>query len=141
MAAMRRSHLVLINFFLAIAALVSLVSLARAQSTSWTIPAAALEEKSPLTPTADVLKKGKALFGSNCRRCHGPEGKGDGPDGNPDTPPADLTLSSRLAANPEGVVFYKVWNGRSKPTMPAFKSQLTKNDVWLIVEYVKTLRN
>jgi mono/diheme cytochrome c family protein len=34
-----------------------------------------------------------------------------------------------------------VWNGRSKPTMPAFKSQLTKNDVWLIVEYVKTLRN
>ena len=137
MAAMRRS-LVLSNVFLAI---VGLVSLAPAQSTSWTIPAPALEEKSPLTPTAEVLKKGKALFGSNCRRCHGPDGKGDGPDGNPDTPPADLTLSSRAAANPEGVVFYKVWNGRSKPTMPAFKSQLTKNDVWLIVEYVKTLRN
>ena len=138
MAAMRRSHFVVTNFFLAT---VGLVSFALPQSTSWTIPAAALEEKSPLTPTAEILKKGKALFGSNCRRCHGPDGKGDGPDGNPDTPPADLTLSSRAAANPEGVVFYKVWNGRSKPTMPAFKSQLTKNDVWLIVEYVKTLRN
>ena len=138
MAAMRRSHFVVTNFFLAT---VGLVSLALPQSTSWTIPAAALEEKSPLTPTAEVLKKGKALFESNCKRCHGPEGKGDGPDGVPETPPADLTLSSRAAANPEGVVFYKVWNGRSKPTMPAFKSRLTKNDVWLIVEYVKTLRN
>ena len=141
---MRCSHFVVTDLFLAIVGFVSLVSLdspARAQSTSWTLPATALEEKSPLTPTAEVLKKGKALFGSNCRRCHGPEGKGDGPDGVPETPPADLTLSSRAAANPEGVVFYKVWNGRSKPTMPAFKSQLTKNDVWLIVEYVKTLRN
>jgi mono/diheme cytochrome c family protein len=92
MAAMRRSHFVATSLFLAIVGLVSLVNLARAQSTSWTIPAAALEEKSPLTPTAEVLKKGKALFGSNCRRCHGPEGKGDGPDGNPETPPADLTL-------------------------------------------------
>lgn len=141
MAAMRRSHFLVSDLFLAIVGFVSLVSLARAQSTSWTIPAAALEEKSPLTPTAEVLKKGKALFGSNCRRCHGPEGKGNGPDGVPETPPADLTLSSRAAANPDGVVFYKVWNGRSKPTMPAFKSQLTKNDVWMIVEYVKTLRN
>ena len=137
MVAMRRSQLVATNFFIAF---VGIASLALGQSTSWTMPPTALEEKSPLTPTADVLKKGKALFGSNCRRCHGPDGKGDGPDGNPETPPADLTLASRAAANPDGVVFYKVWNGRTKPSMPAFKSQLTKNDVWLIVEYVKTLR-
>jgi mono/diheme cytochrome c family protein len=134
---MRRSGPVLSSISLAI---VGVVSLALAQSTGWAIPDSAHDEKSPLTPTAEVLKKGKALFGSNCRRCHGSEGKGDGPDGNPETPPADLTRSS-AEANPEGVIFYKVWNGRSKPTMPAFKSQLTKNDVWLIVEYVKTLRN
>jgi len=136
MAAMRRRPL-RASIFLAI---LGPVSLALAQSTGWTIPDAAGDEKSPLTSTADVLKKGKALFESNCRRCHGPEGKGDGPDGNPDTPPADLTLAARAEANPEGVVFYKVWNGRTKPSMPAFKSRLTKNDVWLIVEYVKTLR-
>jgi mono/diheme cytochrome c family protein len=75
MPVMQRSPFVVINVVLATVGLVSLVSLAWAQSTSWTMPAAALEEKSPLTPTADVLKKGKALFGSNCRRCHGPEGQ------------------------------------------------------------------
>ena len=54
--------------------------------------------------------------------------------------PADLTLAARASANPDGVLFYKVWNGRSRPKMPAFKSQLTKDDVWAVVEYVKTLR-
>ena len=121
-------------------AFIGVGSIALAQTTSWTIPEAALAEKSPLTATPDVLKKGKALFGANCRRCHGPEGKGDGPDRNPEEPPADLTLSSRAAANPEGVVFYKIWNGRSRPKMTAFKTQLTNADVWHIVEYLKTLR-
>ena len=56
------------------------------------------------------------------------------------TPPADLTLAARAAANPDGIVFYKIWNGRSRPTMPAFKSQMTRDQVWTLVEYVKTLR-
>ena len=46
--------------------------------------------------------------------------------------------------NPEGVLFYKVWNGHapkavSKGEMPAFNVQLPKEDVWRAVEYVKTL--
>jgi mono/diheme cytochrome c family protein len=112
----------------------------RAQSSSWTIPQSALTEKSPLSPTPDVLKKGRALFASSCQKCHGPEGKGDGPDGDREEPPADLTLASRSAANLDGIVFYKIWNGRARPKMPAFKSQLTKDQIWTIVEYVKTLR-
>ena len=116
------------------------VTTAEAQSISWTLPESALTERSPLDPTTDVLKRGKGVFASSCRKCHGPEGKGDGPDGNRDEPPADLTLAARAAANPDGVVFYKIWNGRSRPKMPAFKSQLTKDQVWAVVEYVKTLR-
>jgi mono/diheme cytochrome c family protein len=112
----------------------------RAQSNSWTIPQSAMTEKSPLVPTPDVLKKGRALFASSCQKCHGPDGKGDGPDGNREEPPADLTLASRSAANPDGIVFYKIWNGRERPKMPPFKSQLTRDQIWTIVEYVKTLR-
>jgi len=37
-------------------------------------------------------------------------------------------------------MFYKIWNGRQQPTMPAFKNRLSKDDVWAIVEYVKSLR-
>jgi mono/diheme cytochrome c family protein len=116
-------------------------ALASAQGGSgWTIPASGRTEESPLKPTPDVLKKGKSVFNSKCKRCHGPEGKGDGPESDPDEPAADLTDAERAKVNPDGVLFYKIWNGRSKPKMPAFKSEMTRDDVWAVVEYVKTLR-
>jgi hypothetical protein len=42
-------------------------------------------------------------------------------------------------SNPEGVIFYRIWNG-NPPVMPAFKSQLPRNEIWGAVEYVKSLR-
>jgi mono/diheme cytochrome c family protein len=52
----------------------------------------------------------------------------------------DLTNPRRAARNPDGTVFYKVWNGRKSPKMPAFKDELTKDQVWQIVAYAQTLR-
>jgi mono/diheme cytochrome c family protein len=109
-----------------------------AQYEGWTIPETAKTEKTPLTPSADILKKGKSLFGSNCQKCHGPEGKGNGPDADPKAKPADLT-AIKTELNPDGVLYYKIWNGHS-PAMPAFKSKLTKVNTWTLVEYVKSLR-
>ena len=37
-------------------------------------------------------------------------------------------------------MFYKIWNGRAKPRMPAMKADLGRVDVWLVIHYVKTLR-
>ncbi len=105
----------------------------------WSIPPSAMKEKSPVTPDAKVLKQGESIFMDNCSTCHGKTGKGDGPSGDPQHPPADLTDPKRIAANPDGIMFYKVWNGRKSPDMPAFKSRLTKEEVWTVVEYVKTL--
>ena len=102
----------------------------------WQIPERALEEESPLTPTPDILRKGKELFQTRCQKCHGPEGKGNGPDGDKNHPPANLTASRA----PDGVMFYKVWGGRKNPTMPAFKSMMTKVEIWTVVEYAKSLR-
>lgn len=127
----------LLLLFLVVAVL---VGTAEAQSTAWTIPDTAQTEKSPLKSTPDVLKEGRSLFTSKCQKCHGPDGKGDGPDSNPDEPAADLTDAARAPVNPDGVLFYKVWNGRNRPKMPAFKSELTKDEVWTVVEYVKSLR-
>ena len=42
--------------------------------------------------------------------------------------------------NPDGVMFYKVWNGRKNPKMPAFKSEMTRDDIWTVIQYAKTLR-
>jgi mono/diheme cytochrome c family protein len=108
-----------------------------AQYAGWTIPDGGKDEKSPIKSSPAVVNKGKALFGSNCQKCHGPAGKGDGPDSNGAA--ADLTDEFRFELNPEGVLYYKIWNGHP-PAMPAFKSQLTKDETWTLVEYVKSLR-
>lgn len=113
----------------------------RAQYEGWTIPAAAKSEKSPFAGSADAIRKGRSIFQSKCQRCHGAAGKGDGPEADKQKKPADLT-ALKADVNPEGVLFYKVWNGRSgkdKGDMPAFKVQLPKDDVWRAVEYIRTL--
>jgi mono/diheme cytochrome c family protein len=110
-------------------------------SGGWTIPADAATLKSPLPASPAVLAAGKKLFGTKCQRCHGPEGKGDGPDGEPEhQEDMDLTVASRAARNPDGVVFYKIWNGRTSPKMPTFSDDITKEQAWAIVAYVQTLR-
>ena len=37
-------------------------------------------------------------------------------------------------------MFYKIWNGRAKPKMPAMSMEITRADVWVVIHYVKTLR-
>jgi copper transport protein len=108
-----------------------------AQYAGWTIPDGGKDEKSPLKSSPALVAKGKGLFATNCQKCHGPLGKGDGPDSNGAA--ADLTDEFRFELNPEGVVYYKIWNGHP-PEMPAFKSKLTKDEAWTLVEYVKSLR-
>jgi mono/diheme cytochrome c family protein len=107
----------------------------------WTIPSTARTETSPLKVDDTVIANGKKLFSSKCQRCHGASGKGDGPDGDPaHADDMNLTNPARATNNPDGVVFYKIWNGRSSPKMPTFSEELSKDQVWTIVAYVQTLR-
>jgi mono/diheme cytochrome c family protein len=107
----------------------------------WTLPDNARDEKNPFAGDAKAIESGKTLFKKHCERCHGPGGKGDGPDADPDNQAdMDLTVARRADRNPDGVVFYKAWNGRAKPKMPAVKDDMTKEQLWQIVSYVQTLR-
>ena len=107
----------------------------------WTLPPEAETTKNPLTVDAKLLATGKSIFKDKCQKCHGASGKGDGPDADPDAQEdMDLTRANRAAKNPDGVVFFKAWNGRKKPKMPAFKDELTKEQIWAVVAYVQTFR-
>ena len=114
-----------------------------AQRGGWTIPTTAATEKNPLTVNDAVIASGKKLFMSKCQRCHGPKGLGDGEDADPaHKDDMNLTDPTRAKVNADGVVFYKIWNGRTSPKMPAFSQEgLTKDQVWAIVSYVQTLRH
>jgi mono/diheme cytochrome c family protein len=112
------------------------------KSTSgWQLPPDAADTKSPLTVDDKVLAIGKKVFTDNCQKCHGPKGLGDGPDADPDhAEEMNLTNPKRADRNPDGVVFYKVMNGRRRPKMPAFKDELSKEQIWSVVAYAQSLR-
>jgi len=139
MVAMRRC---LVGAFVTILLAGSIVSVA-AQYGGWFIPSGARDEKSPLSAVPGAAAQGKTIFASNCATCHGPEGKGNGPGSDH---ASDLTDQLRDTINPEGVLFYKVWNGHSiqlrtqVDDMPAFEGKLSRDEVWAVVEYLKVLR-
>ena len=107
----------------------------------WTIPAGASQERNPIAVSPEVLEKGRKIFESRCRRCHGNDGKGHGPDADPEHPAGNFTDRLQAAFNPDGVMFYKIWNGREAPKMPSFRKEgITKDEVWTVINFVKTLR-
>ena len=109
-------------------------------SDGWRIPESAATEQNPVPVNPAAIARGKSLYQSKCQRCHGTDGTGRGPDADPSHAPADLTDARRASRNPDGVLFYKIWNGRARPKMPAMKSDVSVTDAWMIVHYVKTLR-
>jgi mono/diheme cytochrome c family protein len=110
-------------------------------ASGWTLAPDADTKANPLSVDAKVLATGKTVFKDKCTKCHGPSGLGDGPDADPDhRADMDLTNPKRADRNPDGVIFYKVSNGRKKPKMPPFKDELTENQIWSVVAYVQTLR-
>lgn len=114
---------------------------AQPSKSGWQIPPEAETTKNPLTVDAKILAGGKTIFKDKCQKCHGASGKGDGPDADPDAmEDMDLTDPKRTAKNADGVVFFKAWNGRKKPKMPAVKDDLTKDQLWAVVAYVQSLR-
>jgi mono/diheme cytochrome c family protein len=128
---------------LAVALACVLSAAPRAQYQGWDIPIANRGDKSPLMASPQVARQGAALFQTHCARCHGPQGKGNGPDSDH---AADLTDELRDQINPDGVLFYKIWNGHAVQLrtqiddMPAFRDTLTRDQVWLLVEHLKVLR-
>ena len=112
-----------------------------ASASGWILPPDAEDTKNPHPVDVTLLATGKAIYKDKCQRCHGPGGLGDGPDADPDhQEDMDLTNPKRAARNNDGVVFYKVANGRRRPKMPAFKEELSEEQLWAVVAYTQTLR-
>lgn len=128
---------------LAATAISGIGSAAAAQATpaGWILGDDADTKKNPVVADAATLAAGKGIYKDKCQRCHGPGGLGDGPDSDPDArEDMDLTNPKRAARNPDGVVYYKVLNGRRRPKMPAFKDELTEQQIWTVVTYAQSLR-
>ena len=101
---------------------------------SWKAPKDASERKNPVPKTQESFERGRVLYLKLCASCHGKNGQGDGPLANKLTPkPADLIV--RAAHHSDGDFAWKITNGRG--AMPAFKNQLSENEIWDLVNFLK----
>jgi copper transport protein len=99
-----------------------------------------VESLNPIAPNADSIAAGQELYEQNCTPCHGASGAGDGPVGltlNP--PPADLTIHTAPGVHPDAQLYDWVTNGFRGSVMPAFKDQLSDEERWHLVNYIRTL--
>lgn len=83
--------------------------------------------------------KGKAVYEQFCVACHGAQGKGDGPAGLMMTPrPADFT-SAKIKGKADGELLKSIQDGRPPTTMPAFKGQLSEQQISDVLAYARSL--
>jgi len=130
---MKTKSLLLFITFIGIA----LLSFNSFDQDEWVVPDKYEKMKNPTDPAED-LDIGKQLYSKHCQSCHGKQGYGDGKKA--DEVEGDLGdfSTSEFQSQSDGALFYKSYIGRND--MPNYEKKIPdEEDVWLIVNYMRTL--
>ncbi|NQU53080.1 MAG: cytochrome c [Bacteroidetes bacterium] len=107
------------------------------QNNEWKTPEYCKKLQNDVPCTKENLLLGKALYRKHCNSCHGEKGEADGIKATKlDSPPAKFVVES-FCQQTDGEIFYKISQGRGD--MGSYKKKLSKEDRWLIVNYVRSL--
>ncbi len=92
-----------------------------------------------LSASPDVLAQGQSLYQASCAGCHGPQGKGDGPQAASLAPaPLDLTGQEAMSQLSQQNLYDTIANGKGS-SMPAFASNLSQDQTWAVTAYLRAL--
>ena len=98
-----------------------------------------LEEvpENPVEYNIESIKRGRILYDNHCALCHGEDGSGytDYLEFLP-VPPADLTTGVFRYGSRDGDLFQIIRDG-TENGMEAFDGQLSENDMWYTVNYIR----
>jgi len=95
--------------------------------------------RNPIPRSAESIARGRQQFAKNCAVCHGAEGRGDGAAATAlPQRPDDLSKIASPPIFPDGVVAYRIVNGVNM--MPAFKSTLSENEIWDLLNFIRSLK-
>lgn len=109
-----------------------------AQPKPWAVPANFKTMKNPAAKGDASNKAGMALYNKNCASCHGKTGLGDGVKARALKQfPGDFSKADYQAQS-DGDHFYKTKFGRGE--MPKYEGKLTDDDIWNMVNYMRTFK-
>lgn len=109
-----------------------------AQQKPWNVPAEFKTMKNPVAKGEVSNKSGMALYTKNCASCHGKAGLGDGVKSRMLKDfPGDFS-GVAYQDQTDGEHFYKTKFGRGE--MPKYEGKLSDEDLWNIVNYMRTFK-
>jgi len=122
-----------------VSALVLLASAALvAQPKPWVVPDNFKSMKNPVAQSDASTKAGLAVFTKNCASCHGKAGLGDGVKARTLKDfPGNFTKAD-FQSLADGDIFYRTKTGRGE--MPKYDGKLSDDDIWNVVNYMRTLK-
>jgi mono/diheme cytochrome c family protein len=124
--------------FLLTGALVLVYSLSLSAQTKWEAPANFKSMKNPVAMSDASTKAGQALYARTCAACHGKTGLGDGPKAKSlKTAPTNFSLAE-FQNQTDGEHFYKTKTG--KADMPKYEGKMSDDDIWNVVNYMRTFK-
>ena len=89
----------------------------------------------PVQATGSSIAIGRSLYVNNCARCHGADGRGDGPDAAAlGVPPADFR--QHIPYHTDTFFFQVISNGLGN-FMPPFADQITEEERWHLINFLK----
>ena len=103
----------------------------------WNAPEKAAQRPNPVPKDAAAIERGQKLYEQFCANCHGKKGQGDGPLA-ATLNPKPSNLAVRAGHHTDGDFAWKIANGRG--VMPAFKNQLTENQIWDLTHFIQNLK-
>ncbi len=96
--------------------------------------------KNPVPTTAASVTAGAAAYKKYCAFCHGVAAEGDGPLAPEDSNPPDLTDATWVHGSTDGEIFTVIADGAgANSLMVPFKGKMPDQDLWHIVNYLRSL--
>lgn len=98
---------------------------------------AALQEPST---TSESPENGGLIFQSDCAFCHGSDGRNPSNVGRALYPRAPALVTAEVQGWSDPELFWIVRNGIRLSGMPAFGKQLSHEQIWNLVRYIRSLK-
>ena len=85
--------------------------------------------KNPFEGKPEAIKEGENIFDAKCQDCHMDGTGGAGPN---------LTDDMWIYGGSDAKVFETISGGR-KGGMPSWKSELSKDDIWKVIAFIRSI--
>ncbi|MDE3118552.1 MAG: cytochrome c [Nitrospirota bacterium] len=90
-------------------------------------------------PPVGIPEQGRPIFEARCASCHGPQGRGDGPQAPFLSPRPASLISAGTSVKTDAELLAVITNGKPRTSMPAWNGLLTEQERRDVLAYIRTL--